>query len=122
MLRYAELNLVRAHLVRRAERWTLLNARWRTETVGRPSFREAGPVACPKERLARLNEVLTMSELEALRRSVHRRTAYGSVIWGKTTAERLRPPATRSGRGRLRRNEGGAEERRNQCARPVYTF
>jgi putative transposase len=100
VLRYIERNPVRAKLVQRAERWPWGSVRYWKEEQGRPSYLAAGPVARPANWLERVNEPLSASELESLRRSVQRGTPYGSALWVKKTAGRLGLESTLRPRGR----------------------
>jgi putative transposase len=108
VLRYIERNPVRAHLVRRAERWPWSSARHWQEEDGRPSFLTPGPVTRPANWLDWVNQAMTVGELEALRRSVQRGTPFGNSAWVETTAKRLGLEFTLRPRGRPRRQPESA--------------
>jgi putative transposase len=103
VLRYIERNAVRAELASKAEAWPWSSAPCWLPGAPRPSFLVAGPVARGRDWLRRVNEPLTLTEREAVRRSVNRGTPYGQSIWVEKTAERLGLQSTLRPRGRPRK-------------------
>ena len=104
MLRYVERNPVRARLVRKAERWVWSSARyWQTETEGRPSFLEVGPVERPAAWLNWVNQPLTEGELQAVRASVNRGRPFGGADWVQKNVAAMGLQATLKPQGRPRK-------------------
>lgn len=88
VLRYIELNPVRAHLVARADDWRWSSAcTWR-EFVQGPRV-EAGPVARPEPWLEWVNGAMAETDVQRIRQSVNRSAPLGSDAWTAMTAERL---------------------------------
>jgi putative transposase len=106
VLRYVERNPVRAHLVRRAERWSWSSARCWQEESHRPSYLSVGPVERPAPWLPWVNQALTVAELEALRHCVTRGRPFGNPAWVEKTARRLGLQSTLRPRGRPRKQAG----------------
>ena len=88
VLRYIELNPVRAHLVARAEDWRWSSARTWRESVRGPRV-EAGPVARPESWLEWVNGAMEETDVHRIRQSVNRNAPFGSDTWTAVTAERL---------------------------------
>lgn len=102
VLRYVERNALRAELVARAEDW-----KWSSL----PGWRSGGRllwrgVEVRDERwLKRVNEPLSIGDLQRLRLSVERGRPYGDERWTKETARRLGLEYTLRGRGRPKTSE-----------------
>jgi putative transposase len=97
--RYVERNPLRAGLVRRAEAWRWSSLWRRLHGDERPGpLLAAWPLPMPENWLEHVHEVQTEADLDALRRSAHRGTPFGSPVWQQRTAARLnlrhtlRPP------------------------------
>ena len=88
VLRYIERNPVRASMVARAEDWRWSSARAWIESLRSPCV-EAGPVTRPQPWLNWLNEPMTDTEMQRIRRSVNRNAPFGSEAWTGVTAELL---------------------------------
>ena len=88
VLRYIELNPVRAHLVARAEDWRWSSARAWRESVRDPLV-EAGPVARPESWLEWVHGAMEETGVQRIRQSVNRNAPFGSDAWTAVTAERL---------------------------------
>ena len=88
VLRYIELNPVRAQLVTCAEDWRWSSARAWKESV-RGSHLEAGPVARPQSWLDWVNGPMQEAEVQQIRHSVKRNAPFGSAAWSAVTAELL---------------------------------
>lgn len=88
VLRYIELNPVRAHLVARAEDWRWSSARVWKEAVQGLGL-DAGPVARPESWLRWVNGVMEERDIQRIRQSVNRNAPFGSDTWTAVTAERL---------------------------------
>lgn len=88
VLRYIELNPVRAHLVARAEDWCWSSARAWSESV-RSSRVEAGPVARPHLWLDWVNGAMEEMDSQRIRQSVNRGAPFGTDAWTAVTAELL---------------------------------
>jgi putative transposase len=102
VLRYVERNPLRANLVQRAEDWQWSSLRERLE--GQASeLLHAGPIPLPRNWLALVNRPQTEREVDALRRSIHRGTPFGTDHWTKLTATRLGLQSTLRPRGRPRK-------------------
>ena len=88
VVRYVERNPLRAGLVARAANW-----RWsslgQTNLMLESPLLVEGPVARPKDWLARVDQPETQTELEALRRSITRGAPFGGEDWQKRTATYL---------------------------------
>ena len=82
LVRYVERNALRANLVPRAEEWRW-SSLWRREhgSPAEQTLLAEWPMPCPRHWLRYVNEAETESELEALRRSVHRGQPFGSGDW-----------------------------------------
>jgi putative transposase len=102
VLRYVERNALRAELVVRAEDW-----KWSS----RPGWLGGDPllwrgVEVRGERwLERVNEPLSIGDLQRLRLSVERGRPYGDESWIKDTARRLGLEYTLRSRGRPPKTE-----------------
>ena len=88
VLRYIECNPVRASMVVRAEDWRWSSARAWRESLRGPCV-ETGPVTRPQPWLNWVNEPMTDTEMQRIRRSVNRNAPFGSEAWTAVTAERL---------------------------------
>lgn len=88
VLRYIELNPVRAHLVTRAEDWHWSSVRAWRESVRGPRV-EAGPMVRPESWLDWVNGPMEERDVQRIRRSVNRNAPFGSDAWTAVTAERL---------------------------------
>jgi len=105
VVRYAERNALRAHLVERAEDWQW-SSLWRREH-GTPDDRRwlsTWPLSRPREWLKQVNEPQTEAELEALCRSVTRGQPFGSPQWTEATAKQLGLESTSRTRGRPKKS------------------
>jgi putative transposase len=104
VLRYVERNALRAELVSRAEDW-----KWSSL----PGWRRGDPVlyreiAVRDERwLERVNEPLSVGDLQRLRHSVSRGRPYGGEAWTRETAIRLGLESCLRPRGRPRKEKQG---------------
>lgn len=88
VLRYIELNPVRACLVAHAEDWGWSSARVWKESVRGPRL-EAGPVVRPQPWLDWVNGPMSEAEVQQIRQSVNRNAPFGSAAWSAVTAARL---------------------------------
>lgn len=88
VLRYIELNPVRANLVARAEDWRWSSARTWRESVRGPHV-ETGPVARPQPWLDWVNGPMEETEVQRIRQSVNRSAPFGSAAWTAVTAALL---------------------------------
>lgn len=88
VLRYIELNPVRANLVAQAEEWRWSSARTWKESVRGPCV-EVGPVARPEPWLDWVNGPMTETEVQRVRQSVNRNAPFGSQGWVAMTAALL---------------------------------
>ena len=84
VMRYVERNPVRANLIKRAARWRWSSAAWRERPE---SWLDESPVPLGQGWTGYVDTPQTSTELEALRRSVHRGTPFGSPQWQVATAE-----------------------------------
>ena len=99
--RYVERNALRAGLVPRAENWRWGSLwRWSQAAEADPALLSTWPIARLPNWAAKVNEPLTASELDAVRRSVQRGSPYGDSDWVDATAERLGLTSTLRPRGR----------------------
>ena len=104
VLRYIEANPLRAGLVDRAEKWS-----W--SSLGAPPSQGGGdvlyqwPVARPSNWAQTVNQAISNTGLDAVRRSVNRGTPFGSETWVKTTAARLGLESSVRPRGRPIKDE-----------------
>jgi putative transposase len=101
--RYVERNALRANLVSRAEDWKWGSlSRWlqRPETV--PGFLSPWPLSRLPNWVARVNEPLTETELDAVRWSVKKGSPFGEETWVESIARRLDLESTLRQRGRPR--------------------
>ncbi|ULA63465.1 MAG: transposase [Nitrospira sp.] len=88
VLRYIELNPVRAHLVTRAEDWRWSSAqRWKESVQGLRG--DVGPVARPEPWLDWVNGAMDETEVWRIRQSVNRNAPFGSEAWTVVTAALL---------------------------------
>ena len=101
VVRYVERNALRANLVRRAEnwRWSSLWHRQAKESTLQ-SWLHTWPVPERKNWLALVNQPMTESELDAVRRAVRRGSPFGSERWQARVAKRLGLEFTLRARGR----------------------
>jgi putative transposase len=95
--RYVEANPVRAHLVRRAEKWQW-GGLWRRHGHKTDLPLAAWPEDRPRNWSALVNEAMEKEDLKAIRVCAQRGRPYGAVPWVAATAGRLglgytlRPP------------------------------
>lgn len=102
--RYVERNAVRAKLVDRAEAWRW-GSLWRRAQgdATLTAWLSDGPVARPRDWLARVNRADSKAELEALRVSAQRGRPFGEDGWVRRLCKRygmestLRPPGRPKG-------------------------
>ena len=101
MCRYVERNAVRAGLVERAEDWVWSSV-WARLHPDDPRALplDDWPIPRPVDWLDRVNQALTGTEIEALRRCAERGSPYGSGPWVEQTARHLGLEATLRSRGR----------------------
>ena len=98
-VRYVERNPVRAGLVSRAEDW-----RWSSlAAVTAPGAARRCPVPLPRDWAAVVARPEPEADLDAVRRSVNRRTQFGAALWISSTARRLGLEHTTRPRGRPRK-------------------
>jgi putative transposase len=113
VLRYVERNALRANLVQRAERWRWCSL-WRRgqgeEQAG--CWLHSWPIPHPADWADWVNGPQTEAELEALRRALVRGSPYGSEVWQQRTARRLGLEYTLRRRGRPKKQNGDAPDRR----------
>lgn len=88
VLRYIELNPVRAGLVTRAEEWRWSSARAWLE-AGRGPRVESGPVSRPQPWLDWVNGPMDETDIQRIRQSVNRGALFGSDTWTAITAALL---------------------------------
>ena len=88
VLRYIELNPVRAQLVTCAEDWGWSSARAWKESVRGPHL-EVGPVARPQPWLDWVNVPMGETDVRRIRQSVTRKAPFGSETWTMVTAALL---------------------------------
>jgi putative transposase len=103
VLRYVERNALRADLVARAEAWAWSSLPgW----LGRdPLVWRGGPPIRGPDWLARVNEPLSVGDLQRLRRAVARGRPFGDEAWARATAERLGLGSCLRPRGRSRKGQ-----------------
>ena len=108
VVRYVERNALRANLVRRAQqwRWSSLWHRQAKESTLQSSL-HTWPVPARKNWLALVNQPMTESELDAVRRAVRRGSPFGSERWQGRVAKRLGLEFTRRPRGRPKKKGQG---------------
>ena len=108
VVRYVERNALRANLVRRAEqwRWSSLWHRQAKESTLQSSL-HTWPVPERKNWLALVNQPMTESELDAVRRAVRRGSPFGSERWQGRVAKRLGLQFTLRPRGRPKKKGQG---------------
>jgi putative transposase len=103
VLRYVEMNPLRAGLVERAEQWpwSSLYALKRTEHP----LLSPGPLERPKNWLELVNHGQTDDELGQIRNCTQRQSPMGEKIWVKRMATKLGLQSSISPRGRPRKQE-----------------
>ena len=101
VLRYVERNPLRAGLVKRAEDWPWSSLPRRIYALP-DDLLSPSPVPLPENWIDFVNQPLTASELEEVRRCTRREIPYGDPAWTKGTAERLTLNAAPRRRGRPR--------------------
>jgi putative transposase len=104
VLRYIELNPVRAKLVTRTEEWRWSSAHARQEAAGAAAV-QVGPVPRPEPWLDWVNGPLEEAEVQQVRQSVNRGTPYGSCAWVERVARSLGLEASLRPLGRPRKLE-----------------
>jgi putative transposase len=102
-VRYVERNALRAGLVRHAEDWQWGSLHQRAKNVRGPLLGE-WPLPKPSDWIEQVNLPQTESELEAIRRCLHRGSPYGNATWSDQVAEQLGLQSTLRCRGRPRKN------------------
>ena len=96
-----ERNALRAGLVERAESWRWGSLwRWLQNPELKPSLLSPWPVRRYHNWVDRVNEPLSESELEAVRRCAQRGSPLGSPQWVQSVARRLNLESTLRPRGR----------------------
>ena len=92
---------VRANLCQHAEDWKYGSAgRKKSGDTNQQKILSTWPIPRPRSWLAYVNAAQSESELEAIRRSVIRGTAYGSETWATQSAARLQLKHTLRPKGR----------------------
>lgn len=105
LVRYVERNALRANLVIRAEDWRWGSAWRRLQTDPTlPPLLSDWPLPMPAEWSQFVNEPQTESEVQALRRCIHRNQPFGSAEWTHKVAKELNLESALRPRGRPRRN------------------
>lgn len=105
--RYVERNPLRACLVQRAEEWRW-SSLWRT-IHGNDQHRDLlsnWPIARPTDWCDRVNDPLTATDLDSLRKSIQRGRPFGNSEWVKRTAKQLGLESTLRKRGRPKKKKG----------------
>lgn len=104
VVRYIEGNPVRADLVKSAKSWKWSSHR---ERMGRRDTHMIGelPIHIPADWAACVDLPMTVTEVERLRRSVNRRTPFGTDDWVETVCEKLGLESTLHERGRPQRKK-----------------
>jgi putative transposase len=97
--RYVERNALKANLVRKAEDWRWCSL-WQSLNQPGDVSLDPWPINKPADWTGRVNMPQTISEIEALQRSVKRGSPYGSDVWISRTAKRLKLESTLRPRGR----------------------
>jgi putative transposase len=101
VLRYVERNALRAELVNRVEEWKWSSLpRW---LGGDPLLWQGDPNVRDEKWLERVNEPLSVGDLQRLRISVERGRPYGDESWTSQTARQLGLESTLRTRGRPRK-------------------
>jgi putative transposase len=101
--RYVERNALRAELVDRAEEWRWGSLwRWLQKPEPDPKLLSPWPISRLPKWVERVNEPLTMQELDAVRLSAQRGRPLGEEEWVTSTAQRLHLESTIRPRGRQR--------------------
>jgi len=107
--RYVERNALRANLVQKAEAWQWGSLwRWHRGDAEQKRLLSAWPVRRSPGWLEHVNEPLSDSELQALRRSVARGSPYGSETWSQKAIKKLGLESTVRRRGRPRKSKNGS--------------
>lgn len=86
--RYVERNAYRAGLVERAEDWRW-GALWRRENGQDVWLKSDWPVPRQSDWVERVNEPLSVAEVEAIRQSIRNGSPFGDPDWKEQTANRL---------------------------------
>ena len=100
LVRYVERNALRANLVERADAWAWSSLRRAEREAPAFPILSPWPVPRPADWLEIVNQPQTESELQALRRCVHRGRPFGAPDWVAQTAKRLGLEWTLRARGR----------------------
>jgi putative transposase len=105
VLRYIEVNPLRAGLVQDAGEWP-----WSSLAVRRgydcPFALSDGPVELPSNWAKLLKADLTETQIERIEKSVKRGAPFGQTDWTEITAARLKLQSTLRPRGRPRKGTG----------------
>lgn len=104
VMRYIEGNPVRASLVESSKEW-----KWSShqERLGRQRRRVIidPPIALPTDWTGYIDQPMTGSEVERVRRSVNRHTPFGADSWVESVCEELGLEATLHARGRPKKEK-----------------
>ena len=106
VVRYAERNALRANLVEKADEWrwsSLWRRTWGTEE--QKLLLSAWPLPESSRWKAHVNAPQSEAEVKAVREAIRRGCPFGSPIWQKRTAGRLRLDWTLRARGRPRKQQ-----------------
>lgn len=99
--RYVERNALRAGLVASPELWQWGSLwRWLQKPEPIPKLLSAWPIPRLPNWTQRVNQALSETELEAVRRCTHRGQPYGDETWTESVARRLHLESTMRSRGR----------------------
>jgi putative transposase len=97
--RYVERNALRAGLVQRAEDWKWGSLHRRAGKTRSPLL-GGWPLPEPSDWIEQVNVPQTETELEAIRRCLHRGSPYGNAVWTEQVAQQLGLQSTLRCRGR----------------------
>jgi putative transposase len=107
--RYAERNVLRANLVRRAEQWRWGSLyRWLRGSAEDRELLAAWPLPRLAGWVEHVNRPQTEAELAALRRCVNRGSPFGSDSWSERTVRQLGLETTLRPRGRPKKQNNGS--------------
>jgi len=102
VLRYVEVNPVRAGIVTSAKDWQWSSHRLRSEG-SQSTLMSPLPVELPDDWERLVDESFTLSDLEKLRKCVSRQTPYGDLFWQAEICKKLGLESTTRPRGRPRK-------------------